>query len=75
MFEVEIYGRDRGLEAADHLRKAKLAWQIVRQEPQSAEDYQDRTTAAVKMVLVEIGQILGSFLQATHRFAPCCEKA
>jgi len=33
----------------------------VNQEPQSADDYQDRTTAAVKMVLVEIGQILGSF--------------
>lgn len=30
-------------------------------EPQSAADYDDRTTAAVKAVLVEIGQILGSF--------------
>jgi hypothetical protein len=30
-------------------------------EPQSAADYEDRTTAAVKSVLVEIGQILGSF--------------
>lgn len=30
-------------------------------EPQSAADYDDRTTAAVKTVLVEIGQILGSF--------------
>jgi hypothetical protein len=30
-------------------------------EPQSASDYDDRTTAAVKTVLVEIGQILGSF--------------
>lgn len=30
-------------------------------EPQSANDYDDRTTAAVKSVLVEIGQILGSF--------------
>lgn len=30
-------------------------------EPQSASDYEDRTTAAVKSVLVEIGQILGSF--------------
>lgn len=30
-------------------------------EPQSAVDYDDRTTAAVKTVLVEIGQILGSF--------------
>ena len=29
-------------------------------EPQSASDYDDRTTAAVKSVLVEIGQILGS---------------
>jgi hypothetical protein len=28
-------------------------------EPQSA-DYDDRTTAAVKSVLIEIGQILGS---------------
>jgi hypothetical protein len=30
-------------------------------EPQSAADYDDRTTAAVKAVLIEIGQILGSF--------------
>jgi len=30
-------------------------------EPQSAADYDDRTTAAVKAVLVEIGQILGDF--------------
>ena len=30
-------------------------------EPQSASDYDDRTTAAVKTVLIEIGQILGSF--------------
>ena len=30
-------------------------------EPQSANDYDNRTTAAVKSVLVEIGQILGSF--------------
>lgn len=30
-------------------------------EPQSASDYDDRTTAAVKAVLLEIGQILGSF--------------
>jgi hypothetical protein len=30
-------------------------------EPQSAADYDDRTTAAVKTVLIEIGQILGSF--------------
>jgi len=30
-------------------------------EPQSATNYDDRTTAAVKKVLVEIGQILGSF--------------
>jgi hypothetical protein len=30
-------------------------------EPQSATGYDDRTTAAVKSVLVEIGQILGSF--------------
>ena len=30
-------------------------------EPQVASDYDDRTTAAVKSVLVEIGQILGSF--------------
>jgi hypothetical protein len=31
------------------------------QEPQSAAEYDDRTTVAVKAVLVEIGQILGSF--------------
>ena len=30
-------------------------------EPRSAKDYDDRTTSAVKSVLVEIGQILGSF--------------
>ena len=30
-------------------------------EPQSAADYDDRTIMAVKAVLVEIGQILGSF--------------
>ncbi|MCW0001526.1 hypothetical protein OE766_25230 [Pararhizobium sp. YC-54] len=30
-------------------------------DPQSAADYEDRTTKAVKGVLVEIGQILGSF--------------
>ncbi len=32
-----------------------------RQEPQAAADYDDRTTAAVKSVLIEIGQILGDF--------------
>jgi hypothetical protein len=30
-------------------------------EPQSANQYEDRTTKAVKSVLLEIGQILGSF--------------
>src|SRR5689334_1070725 len=30
-------------------------------EPQLASDYDDRTTAAVKTVLIEIGQVLGSF--------------
>ena len=30
-------------------------------EPQSAADYDDRTTAAVKSVLIEVGQVLGSF--------------
>lgn len=30
-------------------------------EPQSAAEYDDRTTAAVKAVLIEIGQLLGSF--------------
>jgi hypothetical protein len=35
--------------------------QVTPGEPQSAADYDDRTTAAVKKVLVEIGQILGSF--------------
>ena len=34
---------------------------MVVREPQSAGDYDDRTTAAVKSVLIEIGQILGSF--------------
>jgi hypothetical protein len=30
-------------------------------EPQSANEYDDRTSAAVKSVIVEIGQVLGSF--------------
>ena len=34
---------------------------IVSPDPQSAIDYDDRITAAVKAVLLEIGQILGSF--------------
>jgi hypothetical protein len=34
---------------------------VVPPDPQSATDYDDRTTAAVKSVLLEIGQILGSF--------------
>ena len=34
---------------------------MVVREPRAAGDYDDRTTAAVKSVLVEIGQILGSF--------------
>jgi len=38
-----------------------VAENLIPQEPQSATDYDDRTTAAVKTVLVEIGQILGSF--------------
>lgn len=33
----------------------------VKPEPQSAGAYDDRTTAAVKAVLIEIGQVLGSF--------------
>lgn len=34
---------------------------LSKSNPQSAADYDDRTTVAVKMVLIEIGQILGSF--------------
>ncbi|AWA42194.1 nucleotidyl transferase AbiEii/AbiGii toxin family protein [Pseudomonas sp. 22105] len=34
---------------------------LVLQEPQNASEYDDRTTTAVKAVLVEMGQILGSF--------------
>ncbi len=30
-------------------------------EPQHANDYDDRATTAVKQVLIEVGQILGSF--------------
>ncbi len=37
-------------------------------EPQSATDYDDRTTAAVKSVLIEIGQILGSFQGQVRRY-------
>lgn len=38
-----------------------MAEKLIPQEPQSAADYDDRTTTAVKAVLVEVGQILGSF--------------
>lgn len=38
-----------------------MAGKLTPQEPQSAADYDDRTTAAVRSVLVEIGQVLGSF--------------
>lgn len=38
-----------------------MAERLIPQEPQSAADYDDRTTTAVKTVLVEVGQILGSF--------------
>ena len=34
---------------------------MVVREPQAAGDYDDRTTGAVKSVLVEIGQVLGSY--------------
>lgn len=34
---------------------------LIPQEPQSASDYDDRTMKAVKTVLIEMGQILGSF--------------
>lgn len=34
---------------------------VISPEPQFASDYDDRTTAAVKSVLIEIGQILGAF--------------
>ena len=34
---------------------------MVEVEPQFASDYDDRTTVAVKSVLVEIGQVLGSY--------------
>lgn len=35
--------------------------ELEKKEPQSAADYDDRTTEAVRKVLIEIGQILGSF--------------
>ncbi len=38
-----------------------MAQQQMKPEPQSAADYDERTTAAVKSVLVEMGQILGSY--------------
>ncbi len=34
---------------------------VIIQEPRKAADYDERTTVAVKKVLIEIGQILGSF--------------
>ena len=52
-------GNDRNREAAEYI--AKECFPMATIEPQSANDYDDRTTAAVKSVLVEIGQILGSF--------------
>ncbi|MER8855698.1 hypothetical protein NKH94_29670 [Mesorhizobium australicum] len=42
---------------------------VVPPDPQSAADYDDRTTAAVKSVLLEIGQILGSFKGAAIPWA------
>jgi len=35
--------------------------EMTQNDPQRASDYDDRTTAAVKSVLIEIGQTLGSF--------------
>jgi hypothetical protein len=35
--------------------------EIIEPNPQSANDYDDRTTQAVKAVLIDIGQILGSY--------------
>ncbi len=35
--------------------------EMIPPEAQSAADYDDRTTAAVRALLVEMGQILGSF--------------
>ncbi len=35
--------------------------EVERREPRTADDYDDRTTAAVKSALIDIGQILGSF--------------
>lgn len=35
--------------------------EMIPQTPQSANEYSDRTTTAVKSVLLEIGQVLGSF--------------
>jgi hypothetical protein len=40
---------------------AGLLLEINPSDPQSANQYEDRATEAVKSVLVEIGQILGSF--------------
>ena len=34
---------------------------MARVDPQRTSDYDDRTTRAVKAVLLEIGQLLGSF--------------
>lgn len=34
---------------------------MVEIDPQHASDYNDRTSAAVKSVLIELGQILGSY--------------
>ena len=46
---------------------------VVPPEPQSsAADYDDRTTAAVKAVFLEIGQILGSFQGSSPSSAARC---
>ena len=50
---------------------------MVVREPQAAGDYDDRTTAAVKSVLIEIGQILGNSRgqvcdHAAAPFPGCC---
>jgi hypothetical protein len=34
---------------------------VIDPNPQSANDYDDRTTQAVKTVLIDIGQILGTY--------------
>lgn len=58
--DLSIAG-ERAEEAAAYLRRNVLNAKRILSEGQVASDYDDRITVAVKSVLIEIGQVLGSF--------------